>query len=133
MSPPLSPIDAAPPASAPTPAPAPAARSRPKLDLSALGGGAGERKKGRSLLGLLVGTLNKAQAEDRARAASGAAQKRARIDARLQSRLRAEAEGGRRAEDAKKERGAAQRRADEVGVRASVVRAVLHTLRGARR
>lgn len=51
---------------------APAAgRKRPRLDLTAMAGG-GERKRGKSMFGVLVNTLNKAKAEDKERNASEA-------------------------------------------------------------
>lgn len=46
-------------------------RKRPRLDLSAALGGR-ERKRGKSMFGLLVGTLNKAKIEDKERNASDA-------------------------------------------------------------
>lgn len=46
-------------------------RKRPRLDLSAALGGR-ERKRGKSMFGLLVGTLNKAKIEDKERNASEA-------------------------------------------------------------
>lgn len=79
----------------PPPAPAPAQkpeRRRPKLDLTSLtsslksansstaggagagerGAGGGERRKGKSMFGVLVNTLNKAKNEDRIRSATDA-------------------------------------------------------------
>ena len=49
-------------------------KQRPRLDLSgALGGASGkERKRGKSMFGILVGTLNKAKIEDKERNASDA-------------------------------------------------------------
>lgn len=53
--------------------PPPRSRTRPKIDLSgALGGSTGERRKGKSMFGVLLGTLNKAKLEDRARSSSEA-------------------------------------------------------------
>lgn len=49
----------------------PTGRKRPRLDLTALAGGA-ERKRGKSMFGVLVNTLNKAKAEDKERSASEA-------------------------------------------------------------
>ena len=49
-----------------------AGRKRPRIDLSALGGGTGERKRGKSMFGVLLNTLNKAKAEDKERNASEA-------------------------------------------------------------
>lgn len=48
-----------------------AGRKRPRLDLSALARG-GERKRGKSMFGVLLNTLNKAKAEDKERNASEA-------------------------------------------------------------
>ena len=46
-------------------------KKRPRLDVSALAGGR-ERKRGKSMFGILVGTLNKAKIEDKERNASEA-------------------------------------------------------------
>ena len=64
------------PAMSPTPTeetapPVPLARKRPRLDMAAALGG-GERKRGKSMFGVLVNTLNKAKAEDKERGASEA-------------------------------------------------------------
>lgn len=51
----------------------PATRKRPRLDLAAVGDGASrERKRGRGMFGLVLGTLNKAKVEDKERNASDA-------------------------------------------------------------
>lgn len=55
----------------PTEPAAMANKKRPRLDLSAAAGGR-ERKRGKSMFGLLVGTLNKAKIEDKERNASEA-------------------------------------------------------------
>lgn len=48
-------------------------KKRPRLDLTALTGGrGGDRKRGKSMFGVLVNTLNKAKAEDKERNASEA-------------------------------------------------------------
>lgn len=47
-------------------------KKRPRLDLDAIAGGARERKRGKSMFGILVGTLNKAKIEDKERNASEA-------------------------------------------------------------
>ena len=52
-----------------TAAVAPTAKKRPRLDLTIENR---ERKRGKSMFGLLVGTLNKAKTEDEARNASDA-------------------------------------------------------------
>jgi hypothetical protein len=61
-----SPVDNAPPAVEVGPLSGrPQERKRPRLDLNV-----GERKRGKSIFGLVLGTLNKAKSEDKARAAS---------------------------------------------------------------
>lgn len=52
-----------------TTAAAEAPRKRPRLDLTA---GTRERRKGKSIFGLVIGTLNKAKVEDKERMASEA-------------------------------------------------------------
>ena len=47
-------------------------KKRPRLDLGAAIGGARERKRGKTMFGILVGTLNKAKIEDKERNASEA-------------------------------------------------------------
>jgi hypothetical protein len=104
-------------------------RSRPKLDLAAALGGptgtstskGGERKKGRSMFGMLVGTLNRAKVEDKERSASEAAKKRQMIDQRLQSKLRRETDSVRRAEEVKKDRVVAVRKEEELQLKDSLV------------
>ncbi|KAJ3565744.1 hypothetical protein NP233_g7441 [Leucocoprinus birnbaumii] len=57
-------------------------RKRPRLDLSAITGDNRERKRGKSMFGLVLGTLNKAKIEDKERNASEAKrQKRAKNSA----------------------------------------------------
>lgn len=64
-----------------TPAAGPPQRARPRLDLSALTnpssrkGPGGERRKGKSIFGVVLGTLNKAKIEDKQRMASEAVSK----------------------------------------------------------
>ncbi len=59
-----------------TVAAAAAPKKRPRLDLTVE---PRERKRGKSMFGLLVGTLNKAKTEDEARNASEAVRTRARV------------------------------------------------------
>ncbi|KAG5640832.1 hypothetical protein DXG03_006885 [Asterophora parasitica] len=93
-------------------------RKRPRLDL---GGSAGrERKRGKSMFGLLVGTLNKAKIEDKERNASEAAKKRQLIEQRLQNKLRKETDSVRRAEEAKKDKMVANRKEEELQLKDSI-------------
>jgi hypothetical protein len=101
-----------------------APKKRPRLDLTIE---PRERKRGKSMFGLLVGTLNKAKTEDEARNASEAAKKRQLIDKRLQDKLRKETDTVRRAEEAKKEKHIANRKEEEIQLKNSI-----HRLRRAR-
>ena len=56
----------------PTSVAPPNERRRPRLNTAALGLGDGERKRGKSMFGVLLNTLNKAKAEDKERNASEA-------------------------------------------------------------
>ncbi|KAF8525995.1 hypothetical protein BU17DRAFT_41530 [Hysterangium stoloniferum] len=97
---------------------APAARKkRPRLDLTA---DSRERKRGKSMFGILVGTLNKAKKEDQDRNTSEAAKKRADIDRRLQAQLAEETDSVRRAEELKRDRQAASRKEEELKLRESI-------------
>ncbi|KAI9465213.1 hypothetical protein BJY52DRAFT_1388339 [Lactarius psammicola] len=89
-----------------TVAAAAAPKKRPRLDLTIE---PRERKRGKSMFGLLVGTLNKAKTEDEARNASEAAKKR------------------QRAEEAKKDKHIANRKEEEIQLKNSI-----HRLRRAR-
>ncbi|KAI0302305.1 hypothetical protein B0F90DRAFT_1627344 [Multifurca ochricompacta] len=96
-----------------------APKKRPRLDLNIE---SRERKRGKSMFGLLVGTLNKAKTEDEARNASDAAKKRQSIDKRLQDRLRKEIDTVRRAEEAKKDKHSANRKEEETQLKNSIHR-----------
>ncbi|KAF8058542.1 hypothetical protein FPV67DRAFT_508372 [Lyophyllum atratum] len=95
-------------------------KKRPRLDIEALTGGGRERKRGKSMFGLLVGTLNKAKIEDKERNASEAAKKRQLIEQRLQNKLRKETDSVRRAEEAKKDKMSANRREEELQLKDSI-------------
>ncbi|THH07805.1 hypothetical protein EW145_g3135 [Phellinidium pouzarii] len=99
-------------------APAPVGKKRPRLDFNALG--VGERKRGKSMFGVLVNTLNKAKAEDKERNASDAAKKRQLIDQRLQNKLKKDADSVRQAEEAKKDKLSASRKEEELQLKDSI-------------
>lgn len=94
-------------------------RRRPRLNLGAALGG-GERKRGKSMFGLALGTLNKAKIEEKERNASEAAKKRQMIEKRLQTKLRKETDSVRRAEEAKKEKSLANRKEEELQLKDSI-------------
>ncbi|EJD38698.1 hypothetical protein AURDEDRAFT_116359 [Auricularia subglabra TFB-10046 SS5] len=116
-------------ASAPPPEPEPTRPKpavRPKLDLSAKA--AGKRGGGRSMFGVLLGTLNKAKIEDKERSASDAAKKRALIDQRLQHKLSKETSAVRKAEEARRGKYAASKKEDELALKDSMIRARMNRL-----
>ncbi|KAF6746763.1 hypothetical protein DFP72DRAFT_922191 [Ephemerocybe angulata] len=83
-------------------------------------GGGSDRKRGKSMFGLLVGTLNKAKVEDKERNASEAAKKRQMLEQRLQIKLRKDADSVRRAEEAKKEKTLANRKEEDLQLKDSI-------------
>ncbi|KAF9078678.1 hypothetical protein BDP27DRAFT_1309999 [Rhodocollybia butyracea] len=82
----------------------------------------GERgsRGGKSMFGLVLGTLNKAKIEGKERDASEAAKRRQMLEARLQAKLRNETAEVRRQEEAKKDKTLATRKEEELGVKVSV-------------
>jgi len=94
-----------------------AGRKRPRLDLTTE---PRERKRGKTMFGLLLGTLNKAKVEDKERGASDAAKKRQEIEQRLQDKLRKETDSVRRAEEAKKDKATANRKEEELQLKDSI-------------
>jgi len=100
-------------------------KSRPRLDFSSLtniASRAGERKKGKSIFGQVLGTLNKAKLEDKERSASEAAKKRHNIESRLQAKLSREQSYGRKKEEAKRDRLTANRKEEELSIKDSIVK-----------
>ncbi|KAF9513102.1 hypothetical protein BS47DRAFT_1276727, partial [Hydnum rufescens UP504] len=104
-------------------------KKRPRLDLtgSALANATsrtsgGERRKGKSIFGMVIGTLNKAKIEDKERMASEAAKKRQSIDARLQAKLAKEQSLIRKQDEAKKDRLAAIRKEEDLSVKDGILK-----------
>ncbi|OJA12152.1 hypothetical protein AZE42_10544 [Rhizopogon vesiculosus] len=87
------------------------ARKRPRIDL-----GISERKRGKSMFGIVLGTLNKAKIEDKERNAS-----EAMIDQCLEAKLRKETDSVRRTEETKKGRNAANRKEEDLQLKDSIV------------
>ncbi|KZT03998.1 uncharacterized protein LAESUDRAFT_744447 [Laetiporus sulphureus 93-53] len=97
------------------PPPEEKARKRPRIEM-----GSEQRRRGKSMFALAVGTLTKAKNEDRQRNQSEAAKKRQMIEHRLQEKLRRETDSVRRAEEAKKDKTAANRREEELQLKDSI-------------
>ncbi|GJJ08420.1 hypothetical protein Clacol_002636 [Clathrus columnatus] len=94
-------------------------RKRPRIDLTT---DSRERKRGKSMFGILLGTLNKAKQEDHDRNSSEAARKRADIDRRLQTQLAEEHDSVRRAEELKRDRQTANRKEEDLKLKESLFR-----------
>ncbi|KAI6029083.1 hypothetical protein BKA83DRAFT_676816 [Pisolithus microcarpus] len=92
-------------------------KKRPKIDLTVQ---TGERRRGKSMFGIVLGTLNKAKLEDRERNASEAAKKRQLLEQRLQAKLQKETDSVRRAEEAKKDKTTANRKEEELQLKDSI-------------
>jgi len=97
-------------------APAPS-RKRPRLDLTTE-----PRKRGKSMFGILVGTLNKAKDEDAQRNKSEAARRRMSLETKLQSKLALEQNELRRQGEIKRTRTLASRKEDDLTIQDSVLR-----------
>ncbi|KZT61154.1 hypothetical protein CALCODRAFT_491551 [Calocera cornea HHB12733] len=92
-------------------------RKRPRLDLTAE-----PRKRGKTMFGILVGTLNKAKDEDARRSKSEAARRRMSLETKLQSKLALEQDEMRRQGEIKKTRSLASRKEDDIVIQDSVLR-----------
>ncbi|KAF8622935.1 hypothetical protein AX15_006612 [Amanita polypyramis BW_CC] len=95
-------------------------KKRPRLDLTDATGDNRDRKRGKSMFGILLGTLNKAKIEDKERSASDAAKKRQLIERRLQTKLKKETDFVRRAEEAKRDKTAANRKEEDLQLKDSI-------------
>ncbi|KAI0090564.1 hypothetical protein BDY19DRAFT_887136 [Irpex rosettiformis] len=102
---------------APPTGPATGNKKRPRLDLAT---DSRERKRGKTVFGRLLGTLNKAKNEDKERNASEAAKKRQLIEQRLQDKLRKETDSVRRAEEAKRDKTTANRKEEDLQLKDSI-------------
>lgn len=92
-------------------------KKRPKIDLAVQ---SGERRRGKSMFGIVLGTLKKAKLEDKERNASEAAKKRHLLEQRLQAKLQKETDSVRRAEEAKKDKTTANRKEEELQLKDSI-------------
>ncbi|KAI0724818.1 hypothetical protein C8Q72DRAFT_759319, partial [Fomitopsis betulina] len=92
-------------------------RKQPHIDMAT---DTGQCKHGKSMFMLALGTLTRAKNEDRARNQSNAAKKRQEIEQRLQEKLHKETDSVRCAEEAKKDKTAANRKEEELQLKDSI-------------
>jgi len=95
-------------------------KKRPRLDLTDATGDNRNRKRGKSMFGILLGTLNRAKIEDKERSASEAAKKRHLIEQRLQIKLKKETDSVRKAEEAKRDKTTANRKEEDLQLKDSI-------------
>jgi len=95
-------------------------KKRPRLDLTNATGDNRDRKRGKSMFGIVLGTLNRAKIEDKERSASEAAKKRHLIEQRLQIKLKKETDSVRKAEEAKRDKTIANRKEEDLQLKDSI-------------
>ncbi|KAI0827581.1 hypothetical protein BC628DRAFT_1317919 [Trametes gibbosa] len=92
-------------------------KKRPRIDMAVE---PRERKRGKTMFGLVLNTLAKAKTEDKQRNASEAAKKRQSIEQRLQDKLRKETDSIRRAGEAKRDKVNANRKEEDLQLKDSI-------------
>ncbi|KAF8608188.1 hypothetical protein BDV93DRAFT_466471 [Ceratobasidium sp. AG-I] len=80
------------------------------------------RKKGRSVFGMLVGTLKKAKDEDKVRASTDTARRRAEVEERLARELTRQKDQVRMESESKKQRSKAHQREEDIALKDSMIR-----------
>ncbi|KAG8729162.1 hypothetical protein FRC12_021219 [Ceratobasidium sp. 428] len=79
------------------------------------------RKKGRSVFGMVLGTLKKAKDEDKARASTETAKRRAEVEGRLARELNRRKDQVRMESESKKQRSKANQREDDLALKDSMI------------
>ncbi|KAG8743439.1 hypothetical protein FRC10_012018 [Ceratobasidium sp. 414] len=92
-------------------------KKRPRLDMNAE-----PRKKGRSVFGMVLGTLKKAKDEDKARASTETAKRRAEVEGRLARELNRRKDQVRMESESKKQRTKANQREEDIALKDSMIR-----------
>ncbi|QRV98214.1 hypothetical protein RhiJN_26233 [Ceratobasidium sp. AG-Ba] len=92
-------------------------KKRPRLDMNSE-----PRKKGRSVFGMVLGTLKKAKDEDKVRASTETAKRRAEVEERLARELNRRKDQVRMESESKKQRSKANQREEELALKDSMIR-----------
>ncbi|KAG9097990.1 hypothetical protein FS749_004951 [Ceratobasidium sp. UAMH 11750] len=92
-------------------------KKRPRIDMNAE-----PRKKGRSVFGMVLGTLKKAKDEDKARASTETAKRRAEVEERLARELNRRKDQVRMESESKKQRTKANQREEDLALKDSMIR-----------
>ncbi|KAJ1305998.1 hypothetical protein OPQ81_010713 [Rhizoctonia solani] len=98
-------------------------KKRPRIDMNAE-----PRKKGRSVFGMVLGTLKKAKDEDKARANTETAKRRAEVEERLARELTRRKDQVRMESESKKQRSKAHQREEDIALKDSMIRQRQSTL-----
>ncbi|KAG8757947.1 hypothetical protein FRC11_004172 [Ceratobasidium sp. 423] len=98
-------------------------KKRPRLDMNTE-----PRKKGRSVFGMVLGTLKKAKDEDNARANTETAKRRAEVEGRLARELTRRKDQVRMESESKKQRSKAHQREEDIALKDSMIRQRQSTL-----
>ncbi|CUA66975.1 hypothetical protein RSOLAG22IIIB_02885 [Rhizoctonia solani] len=98
-------------------------KKRPRLDMNTE-----PRKKGRSVFGMVLGTLKKAKDEDKVRANTETAKRRAEVEERLARELTRRKDQVRMESESKKQRSKAHQREEDIALKDSMIRQRQSTL-----
>lgn len=98
-------------------------KKRPRIDMNTE-----PRKKGRSVFGMVLGTLKKAKDEDKVRASTETAKRRAEVEERLARELTRRKDQVRMESESKKQRSKAHQREEDVALKDSMIRQRQSTL-----
>ncbi|KAH7334690.1 hypothetical protein B0J17DRAFT_671183 [Rhizoctonia solani] len=98
-------------------------KKRPRIDMTTQ-----PRKKGRSVFGMVLGTLKKAKDEDKVRAGTETARRRAEVEERLTRELTRRKDQVRMESESKKQRSKAHQREDDLALKDSMIRQRQSTL-----
>ncbi|KAF8706754.1 pinin/SDK/memA/ protein conserved region, partial [Rhizoctonia solani] len=98
-------------------------KKRPRIDMATE-----PRKKGRSVFGMVLGTLKKAKDEDKARASTETAKRRAEVEERLARELTRRKDQVRMESESKKQRSKAHQREEDIALKDSMIRQRQSTL-----
>ncbi|CAE6375091.1 unnamed protein product [Rhizoctonia solani] len=98
-------------------------KKRPRIDMATE-----PRKKGRSVFGMVLGTLKKAKDEDKVRASTETARRRAEVEERLARELTRRKDQARMESESKKQKSRAHQREEDIALKDSMIRQRQSTL-----
>ncbi|KIY44326.1 hypothetical protein FISHEDRAFT_51698, partial [Fistulina hepatica ATCC 64428] len=93
-------------------------KKRPRVVMTE--GPSRERKRGKGIFGMMLGTLKEAQTEDQRRSAAAGAQRRKEKEITIQSRLRKDVDSSRRADEIRRNKTTANRKEEDIQLQDSI-------------